>query len=96
MRLALRCARDSIPPRRFYILLDLVNNSGSRVADVSKRVVMPWLTTRRELEALHMLGLLRCDEEQSSGPEEKTVWHYSLADSFDTATLQTISGNVMI
>jgi hypothetical protein len=96
MRLALRCARDSIPPRRIHILLDLVDNPGSRVADVGKRVVMPWRTTRRELEALHMLGLLRCDEEQASGPEEKTVWRYSLADSFDAATLRTMCGNVMI
>jgi hypothetical protein len=96
MRLALRCARDSIPPRRIHILLDLADNPGSRVADVSKRVVMPWRTTRRELEALHMLGLLRCDEEQSSGSEEKTVWRYSLADRFDAATLQSMGGNVMI
>jgi hypothetical protein len=96
MRLALRCARDSIPPRRIHILLDLADNPGSRVVDVSKRVVMPWRTTRRELEALHMLGLLRCDEEQSSGPEEKTVWRYSLAARFDAATLQTVGGNVMI
>jgi hypothetical protein len=96
MRLAMRCARDSIPPRRINILLDLATNPGSRVTDVSKRVVMPWQTTRREMEALHMLGLLRCDEEQSSGPEEKTVWRYSLADSFDVTTLQSIAGNVMI
>jgi hypothetical protein len=96
MRLALRCARDSIPPRRINILLDLADNPGSRVADVSKRVVMPWRTARRELEALHMLGLLCCDEEQSSGPEEKTVWRYSLADSFDVATLQSMCGEVMI
>jgi Bifunctional DNA primase/polymerase, N-terminal len=96
MRLALRCARDSIPPRRFRILLDLADNPGSRVTDVSKRAVMPWRTARRELEALHMLGLLRCDEEQSSEPEEKTVWRYSLADSFDVATLQSMGGNVMM
>jgi Bifunctional DNA primase/polymerase, N-terminal len=71
MRLALRCARDSIPPRRINILLDLADNPGSRVADVSKRVVVPWLTTRRELEALHMLGRCGATKSNRPGPRKK-------------------------
>jgi hypothetical protein len=89
MRLALRCARDSFPPLRSEILLDLARNPDSRVTDVSKNVVKPYRTVRRELEALHTLGLLRCDEEETSGTDGKTqtIWRYSLADSFDRNTL---------
>jgi hypothetical protein len=89
MRLALRCARDSFPPLRSQILLDLARNPESRVTDVSKRIVKPHRTVRRELEALHTLGLLRCDEEQTTGTDGKaqTIWRYSLADGFDRNTL---------
>ena len=38
-----------------------------------------------------MLGLLRCDEEQSVVDETKTVWRYSLAAGFDQKTLLTMS-----
>jgi hypothetical protein len=70
-RLALRCARDSIPQLRLEIILDLASNSRSRSVDVSRRVTKPRRTVRRELEALHMLGLLRCDEERSVVDEDK-------------------------
>jgi hypothetical protein len=89
MRLALRCARDSFPPLRSQILLDLARNPESRVTDLSKRIVKPHRTVRRELEALHTLGLLRCDEEQHTDTNGKaqTIWRYSLADGFDRNTL---------
>jgi hypothetical protein len=87
MRLALRCARDSFPPLRSEILLDLARNPATRTVDVSKRIVKPYRTVRRELEALHTLGLLRCDEEKSVSDESKTIWLYSLADGFDRGTL---------
>jgi hypothetical protein len=89
LRLALRCARDSFPPLRSEILLDLARSPGSRVIDVSKHIVKPYRTVRRELEALHTLGLLRCDEEQTTGEDGKTqtIWRYGLAESFDRDTL---------
>ena len=87
MRLTLRCGRDSVPPLRIDILLDLASNPGSRAPDVSRRVTKPYRTVRRELEAMHMLGLLRCDEEQSAVDGNKMVWRYSLSASFDRATL---------
>jgi hypothetical protein len=89
LRLALRCARDSFPPLRSEILLDLARNPDSRVTDVSKRIVKPHRTVRRELEALHTLGLLLCDEEQTTNNDGKTqtIWRYSLADGFDRDTL---------
>jgi hypothetical protein len=41
------------------------------------------------LPPLHTLGLLRCDEEQTTADDGKThtIWRYSLADSFDRNTL---------
>jgi hypothetical protein len=46
------------------------------------------------MEALHMLGLLRCREK--SQPDEKgkdkTVWRYTLADGFDRKTLLAMAG----
>jgi hypothetical protein len=87
MRLALRCARDSVPPLRIEILLDLASHPRSRAIDVSHNVTRPLRTVRRELEALHMLKLLRCDEEKSAVDENKTIWRYSLAEAFDRATL---------
>jgi hypothetical protein len=86
MRLALRCARDSVPPLRIGILLDLAANPRSRVSDVSKRITKPWTTIRRELEALHMLTLLQCDEEKSV-TDDKSIWYYSLSGKFDRDTL---------
>jgi hypothetical protein len=91
MRLALRCARDSIPQLRLEILLDLAHNPRSRAIDVSRNITKPLRTVRRELEALHMLALLRCDEERSVVDENKTIWRYSLADAFDRATLLAMS-----
>ena len=52
MRLAIRCARDSIPPLRREILLDVAANPGSRPGDVRKRVGRPWRTVKREMEVL--------------------------------------------
>ena len=93
MRLALRCARDSIPPLRRDILLDLANNPKSTVRDVRKRISKPRNTVRRELECMHMLGLLRCDETEETGSDgkEHTIWRYRLADDYDVETLQTMA-----
>jgi len=95
MRLALRCARDSIPPLRREILLDLANNPDSRTAEVRKRISKPRNTVRRELECLHMLGLLSCDETEEFGKDgkEHTIWRYRLADDYDEETLRTMASN---
>jgi hypothetical protein len=88
LQLALRCARDSIPPLRLDILVDVAKNPHTRPGDVRERINKPWRTTKREMEALHMLGLLTCKEERTGyGEEEKTVWRYTLASGFDWDTL---------
>jgi Bifunctional DNA primase/polymerase, N-terminal len=88
LQLALRCARDSIRPLRLDILVDVAKNPHTRPGDVRERINKPWRTTKREMEALHMLGLLTCKEERTGyGQEEKTVWRYTLASGFDRDTL---------
>jgi hypothetical protein len=95
LQLVIRCARDSIPPLRLEILLDLAEYPASRPGDVRRRIDKPWRTTKREMEALHMLGLLRCTEESQpdEGGKDKTVWRYTLADGFDRKTLLAMAGH---
>ena len=96
MTLAIRCARDSIPPLRLEILLDIAMNPDSDVTGVRKRITKPWHTTKRELDALHMLALLVCEEEtvepEVEGAKAKTKWLYSLAPGFDRKTLLAMAG----
>jgi len=94
LQLVIRCARDSIPPLRLEILLDLAKYPHSRPGDVRRRIDKPWRTTKREMEALHMLGLLQCREESQpdEGNKDKTVWRYTLADGFDRETLLAMAG----
>ena len=90
MRLAIRCARDSIPPLRCEILLDIAAHPNSEPHEVHRRIGRPRHTVRRELEALHMLRLLQCqetDEENDKGKVVRTIYEYSLDDKFDRAML---------
>jgi hypothetical protein len=64
LRLAVRCARDSIPPLRLAIIDDLASNPGSTATDVRKRLNKPRTTVDRQLQALHMLGVLDVSEEE--------------------------------
>jgi hypothetical protein len=96
MQLAIRCARDSIPPLRLEILLDIGFHPASQTGHVRKRIGKPWHTIKRELEALHMLGLVRCDEEEVTTKtlKEKIIFRYRLADDFDRATLLAMAGKI--
>jgi hypothetical protein len=84
LRLAIRCARDSMPPLRLAIIDDLASNPGSTTSDVRRRVNKPWSTVDRQLESLHMLGVLDVMEQPYG---EKTRWHYSLASGIDPKAL---------
>jgi hypothetical protein len=84
VRLALRCARDSIPPLRLAIIEDLAANPYSTPTDVRKRLQKPRATVDRQLQALHALGLVELDEVKVPGPfggKAATEWHYSLDDA---------------
>jgi hypothetical protein len=90
MQLAIRCARDSIPPLRCQILLDIAANPKAEPHEVHRRIGRPRHTVRRELEALHMLRLLQCeetDETNDKGKYVRTIYEYSLGKDFDRATL---------
>jgi hypothetical protein len=91
MELAIHCARDSIPPLRLEILLDVAMNPNARPNEVRLRVQKPWNTIRRELQALHIIGLLSCAEETVQKDfKTRIVYQYSIADGFDYQTLRTM------
>jgi Domain of unknown function (DUF3854) len=87
LQLAIRCARDSIPPLRRIIIDDVAKNPGSTASDVRKRTGKPWTTIDRQLKALHMLEVLDCDEVAYGDKEEKHRWLYSLADGINPDAL---------
>ena len=92
LRLAARCARDSIPPLRLEILADVAANPDTRPGDVRKRVGRPWRTVKREMESLYMLRLLKCDEAEikKNDGNIRTDYRYSLDPDFDRDTLLAI------
>ena len=89
LRLAIRCARDSMPPLRLAIIDDVAANPDSTTGDVRRRLGMPRTTVDRQLQALNMLGVLKVDELEeewgSRGPV--TRWRYQLAGGIDPSTL---------
>lgn len=88
LRLAIRCARDSMPPLRLAIIDDVAANPDSSTADVRKRLGKPRATVDRQLQALHMLGVLDCEEtEVSWAGKEITRWHYRLAEGIEPTAL---------
>jgi hypothetical protein len=79
LRLAIRCARDSMPPLRLAIIDDLSKKPDSSPSDARRRLKKPWHTADRRLQALHMLEVLDCDE-VAYGDQGRSRWLYSLAD----------------
>lgn len=84
LRLAIRCARDSMPPLRLAILEDVANHPYSTTYAVRRRINKPRATVDRQLQSLHMLGVLRCDEEDRG---KRTVWHYTVEDGIDALAI---------
>ena len=81
LELALRCARDSMPPTRFACLLHVAEVAGDcKTNQVAEAIQVPWSAVDRALQALHSVGLLRCAvSEELRGGKEVNVWRYSLA-----------------
>jgi hypothetical protein len=88
LELAIRCARDSMPPLRLAIIDDLAANQNSSTSEVRRRLDKPYNTVSRQLQALHMLGVLTCDEQEYSA-NGKSRWFYSLAAGIDPDALKT-------
>jgi hypothetical protein len=80
LQLAIRCARDSMPPLRLAIFRDLAKHPGSQTRDVRSRLEKPRATVDRQLQSLHMLGVLTCQEDEAMHRGEPvTRWRYRLA-----------------
>jgi hypothetical protein len=91
MDLVIRCARDSMPPLRLAILEDIGKHPDSRIIDLRRRLQRPRATADRALQALHVLGLLTCREEEdqrNDGP--RYVRHYSLTPTVNLKCLYQI------
>jgi hypothetical protein len=88
MRLATRCARDSIMPLRRTILLDVAAHPNTRPREVARRIVRPPMTVDRELQALHLLGALgRNEQDVMQSGRELTLLYYHLAPALDRQLL---------
>jgi hypothetical protein len=85
LRLAIRCARDSMPPLRLAIIDDLAGNAESTTSDVQRRLNKPWKTVDRQLQSLNMLEVL--DVVEKPWGEERHRWHYSLASLINPTAL---------
>lgn len=72
LAIALRVARDSVPPRRAALLKDIAEHPGSHLSDVVKRIQQPKTTTDRALQELHLIGLFTIAEDPGYG------WQYRL------------------
>jgi len=81
LRLTLRCARDSMPPLRLAILEDVQAHPRSRTIEIRQRLNKPYTTVDRQLQALHMLGVLECEEVEIS--DKKRSWYYSVNGHID-------------
>jgi hypothetical protein len=88
LRLAIRCARDSMPPLRLSILDDVCAHPGSTATDVRRRLGKPRATVDRQLQSLHMLGVLAVDEEEVVlAGELRNRWRYGVANGIDPTAL---------
>lgn len=88
LNLAIRAARDSMNPLRLSILDDINTNPQSSPSDIRRRLEKPWTTVDRQCKALHMLGLLTCDEVEY-GNAGKSRWLYSVSDQVDCKGLES-------
>ena len=80
LRLAIRCARDSMPPLRLAILEDVASHPRATATEVRKRLDKPRATVDRQLQSLHMLRVLTCTDEKD---HRGTVWKYTVTDGYD-------------
>jgi hypothetical protein len=93
MRLAIRCARDSIPPLRLEIILNVADNPRTTAGEIRKCIRKPWRTVKRQIDALVMLDVLIIEMEAETetmpdGKSKTTSYEvYDLNLDFDRDTL---------
>lgn len=90
MYLAIRCGRDSVPPLRLEILGAVADLKRASLKDVRVALGKPKTTVDRQLQSLHLLGLLTQEEadtvvgREPNGDEiVRKVWFYALSEGVD-------------
>jgi hypothetical protein len=91
LQLALRTAKDSLPPMRLACLVDIEAHPHSLVSEVRKRLDKPRSSVDRELQALHQLGLFRLEEIELG---HRTEWRYSMPDEEYRLAVQMLTSPV--
>ncbi|HEX5473275.1 MAG TPA: hypothetical protein VFX12_01335 [Vicinamibacterales bacterium] len=88
VQLAIRAARDSVPPLRLALLDDVAAHPGADVQQIRQRLDKPRATVDRQLQALHMLGLATVEERDGLHRGQPcSRWHYTLATGIDPDAL---------
>ena len=76
-----------MPPLRLAILDDVAAHPHSRTSAIRERLDKPYNTIDRQLQSLHMLGILTCDEVEREGGGKRS-WYYSLQEGIDPTAIQ--------
>jgi hypothetical protein len=84
LALAVRCARDSMPPLRLAVLADVHTHPATTTHACRVRLDKPRTTVDQTLQCLHALGLLTVAEDVE---HNRTVWRYSLSDAVNRGAL---------
>ena len=79
---ALRVARDTMPPARLDALLDVAAHPGSALREVTKRLQKPRSTVDRTLQELHILGLLEVDDDEVNVSTGNPLWRYTVVEEY--------------
>ena len=93
LRLAIRCARDSMPLLRLAIIEDVATHPHSKTSDIRRRLNKR-NTVDRQLQAPHMLGVLDCDEVPSAN-EQRSTWYYDIVGGLNPDAIAVLVVPVM-
>jgi predicted transcriptional regulator len=77
-----------MPPLRLAILEDVAANPHTRTHDVRQRLNKPRNTIDRQLQALHMLGVLDCDEVEAGDGGGHSRWYYRVNERINPDVIQ--------
>ena len=93
LRLAIRVARDSLSPMRLAIIDNLgTHTEGATPTVVAIEIDKPRTSVKREIDALHLLGVLTYHlekrESKKAGEAEYNARMYSLADGINPVVLR--------
>ena len=86
LALALRGARDSMPPLRLRVLEDVTAHPDTSIDEMMARLDLPKTTVRRAVDSLHLLKVLTRRTAKKGKQETKTL-RYSVTDDLDPHVL---------